>query len=206
MKAFRRLFLFGLAAILVIIAAVAIWLKSTGLSARPEPGALEISLARKARRFAIPQKARELQNPMNASPELLIEGCRHFAEHCASCHGNAGSGMTEIGAKLYPRAPDMRLPETQQLTDGELYYIIQNGVRLTGMPAWGEGGPDDHQSWHLVLFIRHLPKLTPDEIKDMEQYNPRTQAEQTEEKEEEEFLNTPAQKAKAPARKGERSR
>jgi len=100
----------------------------------------------------------------------------------------------------------MRLPETQQLTDGELYYIIQNGVRLTGMPAWGEGGLDDHQSWHLVLFIRHLPKLTPDEIKDMEQYNSRTQAEQTEEKEEEEFLNTPAQKAKAPARKGERSR
>jgi len=203
MKAFRRLFLFGLAAILVILAAMAIWLKSTGLSARPEPGALEISLAR---RFAIPQKARELQNPMSASPELLIEGRRHFAEHCASCHGNTGSGRTEMGAKLYPRAPDMRLPETQQLTDGELYYIIQNGVRLTGMPAWGEGGPDDHQSWHLVLFIRHLPKLTPDEIKDMEQYNPRSQAERTEEQEEQEFLNTPPQKAKAPARKGGRSR
>src|SRR5437899_9842016 len=144
MKAFRRLFLFGLAASLVILAAMAIWLKSTGLSARPEPGALEISLARKARRFAITQKARELRNPMNASPELLIEGRRHFAEHCASCHGNDGSGRTEMGAKLYPRAPDMRLPETQQLTDGELYYIIQNGLRLTGMPAGGEGGSGEH--------------------------------------------------------------
>ncbi len=206
MKAVRLLFVFGLIAIAVILGVTAVWLKSTGLSARPEPGALEISLARRARRFAIPQKARELQNPMTATPELLTEGRRHFADHCASCHGNDGSGRTEIGAKLYPRAPDMRSAETQQLTDGELYHIIQNGVRLTGMPAWGEGGLDEHQSWHLVLFIRHLPRLTADEIKDMEQYNPRSQAEQTEEQEEQEFLNAPSEKAKAPTRKGGKSR
>src|SRR5947209_18282923 len=179
MKTVRRLIVLGLIAIGAILAAGAVWLKSTGLSARPAPGALEIALARRARHFAIPEKARARQNPMTATPELLAAGRSHFADHCAGCHGNDGSGHTEMGEKLYPRAPDMRLPQTQQLTDGELYYIIQNGGRLNGMPAWGEGGPDDHQSWHLVLFIRPLPKLTPDEIQDMEQYTQRSQAEGT---------------------------
>ena len=67
----------------------------------------------------------------------------------------------------------MRLAATQQLSDGELYYIIHNGVRWTGMPAWGEPGNDnDQDSWKLVLFMRHLPNLTAGEIRDMERFNP----------------------------------
>ena len=82
----------------------------------------------------------------------------------------------------------MRSEMTQRLSDGELYYIIHNGVRWTGMPAWGD--PDnDMDSWKLVLFIRHLPHLTPQELHDMEHYNPKSIADQEEEKEEEEFLN-----------------
>jgi mono/diheme cytochrome c family protein len=97
----------------------------------------------------------------------------HFADHCALCHANDGSGNTEMGKNLYPRAPDMRLPATQNLSDGEIYYIIRNGVPLTGMPAWGEPHLDqDDESWQLVLFIRHLSHLTPEEVKDMESYNP----------------------------------
>ena len=85
----------------------------------------------------------------------------HFADHCASCHGNDGRGKTEIGQNLYPKAPDMWGEETQKLSDGELFYIIKNGVRLTGMPAWGKDTPkDDRQSWHLVAFIRHVPWIT----------------------------------------------
>ena len=134
-----------------------------------------------------PQQRR---NPLTSSPELLQESARHFADHCASCHGNDGSGNTEIGRNLYPPAPDMRLAATQQLSDGELYYIIHNGVRWTGMPAWGEPGNDnDQDSWKLVLFIRHLPNLTADEIRDMERFNPRSDADREEEKEEQEFLN-----------------
>jgi hypothetical protein len=83
----------------------------------------------------------------------------------------------------------MRLAETQNLTDGELYYIIENGIRFTGMPAWGQGGPNDHETWHLVLFIRHLPHLTQDEIADMKNHNPRSPADIEEERLEEEFLN-----------------
>jgi len=106
----------------------------------------------------------------------------HFADHCAQCHANNGSGDTEMGKNLYPRAPDMRLPATQNLSDGELYYIIRNGVPLTGMPAWGEPHTDqDDESWQLVLFIRHLSHLTPEEIKDMENYNPIGKMEKEEE-------------------------
>lgn len=67
----------------------------------------------------------------------------------------------------------MRLPATQSLSDGELYYIIRNGVPLTGMPAWGEPHLNqDDESWQLALFIRHLSHLTAEEIKAMESYNP----------------------------------
>jgi mono/diheme cytochrome c family protein len=98
----------------------------------------------------------------------------HWADHCAVCHGNDGSGATEIGEGLYPRSPDMRLPATQDLTDGELFYIIENGVKLTGMPAWGNGTPEGEvSSWHLVHFIRRLPNLSEAELTEMDGLNPR---------------------------------
>ena len=154
------------------------------------PSGLEAALARRLRSWSLPSGAKQRQNPFTGSPELLQESARHFADHCASCHGNDGSGNTEMGRNLYPPAPDMRLAATQQLSDGELYYIIHNGVRWTGMPAWGEPGNDnDQDSWKLVLFIRHLPNLTAAEIHDMERFNPRSDAEREEEKEEQEFLN-----------------
>lgn len=165
------------------------WLVSTGLSARDNLGAFETRLARKMHRLAIPSSVRKLSNPMQASPELLVEARRHFADHCASCHANDGSGMTEMGQKLNPRVPDMRAAETQNLSDGELYYIIENGVRFTGMPAWGTGGTNDHDTWHLVLFIRHLPNMTREDMQDMQNSNPRSPAELREEQFENEFLN-----------------
>lgn len=136
----------------------------------------------------MPSGAKQSKNPFTASPELLQESARHFADHCASCHGNDGSGNTEIGRNLFPPAPDMRQAATQQLSDGELYYIIHNGVRWTGMPAWGEPG-NDQDSWKLVLFIRHLPNLSPAELRDMKRFNPKSEADREEEREEQEFLN-----------------
>src|ERR1700675_1008698 len=142
-----------------------------GISARKEPSAMETTVARAVRHLPIPKIDREEENPWAtvATPEVMKDAREHFADHCSQCHANDGSGKTEMGQSLYPRAPDMRLPATQNLSDGELYYIIRNGVPLTGMPAWGEPNlVQDDDSWQLVLFIRHLPKLTPEEIKDME--------------------------------------
>ena len=81
----------------------------------------------------------------------------------------------------------MRKSETQSLTDGELYWIIHNGIRLSGMPAWGDPGHDD-DSWKLVVFIRHLPSLGPDEEAAMEALNPKTLAEFEEEERDRRFL------------------
>jgi mono/diheme cytochrome c family protein len=151
-----------------------------GISARSEPGKLEMAVAPKLRSIAIPASAKEQRNPLSASADVLAEGMEHFADHCSICHGNDGSGNTEIGRSLYPRVPDMRKPETQNLSDGELYYIIQNGVRLTGMPSWAH--EDANDNWKLVHFIRHQPKLTPQELKQMEALNPKSHDDEDEKK------------------------
>jgi hypothetical protein len=159
-----------------------------GFSTRSTPTALEKVLARAVRGFAIPSRARNAKNPVPFSGEVWAESRAHFADHCASCHANDGSGQTEIGRNLYPKAPDMRLPETQRLTDGEIYWIIENGVRLTGMPAWGPGGGSDVNTWKLVHFIRHINELADDHLAEMTTFNPKTRAELEEERADEAFL------------------
>jgi mono/diheme cytochrome c family protein len=160
-----------------------------GFSARDQPSRSEALVARTVRSLAIPSGAKNQQNPLVANPDNLAEARAHFADHCAICHANNGSGNTEIGRHLYPKAPDMRLPATQTLPDGELYYTINNGIRLTGMPSWGQAGENDEESWKLVHFIRHLPQLTPAEEHEMESLNPKGPGERQEEQEEAQFLN-----------------
>lgn len=168
-----------------------------GFSARDNPSAMETYVVKAARRLSVPASERNAQNPLAPTPELLSEARAHFADHCATCHGNDGSGKTQIGQNLYPKAPDMRLPATQNLTDGEIYYVIHNGIRLTGMPAWGSGDKDD-DSWKLVLFIRHLPQLTSGEEDQMKRMNPRSLEELKEEQEEKQFLNESQSDNQAP--------
>jgi mono/diheme cytochrome c family protein len=166
-----------------------------GMSAKATPTALEAMMARHARHMAIPRDARALKNPVAATEENLRDGRLHFADHCAICHGNDGSCDTMLGSGLYPKPPDLRLEETQKLSDGELFWIIENGVRFTGMPAFSSHGAQN-DSWKLVLFIRHLPQLTTEEKIEMENYNPKGPDDRKEEQEEEDFLNgtTPAPK------------
>jgi mono/diheme cytochrome c family protein len=175
-------------ALLAALAGLALALMPNSFSARDTPTALEAAIASRLRRIAMPQAARIQANPLTPTPELLTDARRHYADHCAGCHSNDGSGNTPIGQNLYPKAPDMRQAHTQNLSDGEIYNIIHNGVRFTGMPAWGPDGPDE-DSWKLVLFIRHLPQLTAEEIKDMEEYNPKSEADRAEEQLEEDFLS-----------------
>ena len=158
-----------------------------GLSSRATPTNLEAMMARSARHLAIPSSARAVSNPLTASPEILQEARRHFADHCAICHGNDGSGKTLMGEGLYPKPPDLRLPQTQDLSDGELFWITENGVRFTGMPAFSGHGPST-DSWKLVLFLRHLSQLSVEERMDMEKYNPKGPDDRAEEKEEEDFM------------------
>lgn len=167
-----------------------------GFSARQRPSGFETWLAGMARGAALPSEAKTRRNPVPLTPEVLDEARAHWADHCAVCHSNDGSGDAVMGRNMYPPAPDMRKAETQQMTDGELFYIIQNGVRLTGMPAWGgaeepgseAGAHDEEDSWKLVYFIRHLPQVTLEEKKQMEKLNPKGPEDLKEEEEEEKFL------------------
>ena len=189
----------GLALVLAVVlgavgAGMALLLRG-GISAKVEPTHAEAVIARKLRSLGIPGGYRRLSNPLSISKEVIEAGRAHFADHCAVCHANDGSGQTQMGRNLYPRAPDLRLAQTQQLGDGELFYIIENGVRLTGMPGWGDGTDEGRRaSWHLVHFIRHLSRLTPREKLEMEQINPKSPEEWREMQEDQEFL-----KGKEPA-------
>jgi mono/diheme cytochrome c family protein len=190
------LLLIGLA---VVVGAIGVWyLVNSGVSAKEQPGRVEEFLARRVRNMAITRQAKSLTNPVEYSREVIAEGRAHFADHCATCHANDGSGNTPIARGLWPKAPDMRLRQTQDLSDGELFWIIENGIRFTGMPAWSSGTKEgETASWHLVHFVRRLSKITPEELEEMEALNPKSRAEIRQQIEEEEFLKGGGDKAPA---------
>ena len=175
---------------LLLASVYAVLVLRKGFSARDEPSGIETMIARQARHLAVPRSMREMKNPLPLTPELLTEARAHFADHCALCHGNDGRGQTEIGRNLYPKSPDMTRAGTQSLSDGELFSIIKNGIRLTGMPAWGANAPqDDHASWELVHLIRHFPRMTEEEMQEMQALNPVSPGELKEQADEDQFLN-----------------
>ncbi len=172
------------------IAGVMLVLQGRGVSARPEPSGLETRAALFMRGWLTPPTFKGLKNPVSDTEENFVAAREHFADHCSSCHGNDGGGNTEMGRSLYPKAPDMRLPRTQQLSDGEIFYFIENGIRLTGMPGWSTGTPEgERASWQLVHFIRRLPKLTLEDLAAMEAFNPVSRQQIEEERKVNDFLN-----------------
>jgi cytochrome c553 len=139
-----------------------------GFSAIEKPSWIETALARHIRTLAVPPDAKRLKIAYEPTRQVFWAASDHWLEHCAVCHGTDGHGNSVIGRNLYPKASDMAATEVQSLADGELFYIISNGVRFTGMPGWGnEDSPEE--IWQLVTFIRMLPKMTPEELKLLEQ-------------------------------------
>jgi len=199
MKKFLRLLAWLAFLLVLVIAGVMLVLQGRGVSARPQPSGIEARAALFMRSWLTPPTYKGLKNPVSATEDNFIAAREHFADHCASCHANDGSGNTEMGRNLYPKAPDMRLPRTQELSDGEIFYFIENGIRLTGMPGWSTGTPEgEKSSWQLVHFIRRMPALTADDLAVMEQFNPTSRAQIEEERKIEEFLNGGEPPATAP--------
>jgi mono/diheme cytochrome c family protein len=189
MKAVLRAFLLLVVVMAAVAGAAAFAIATRGLSTSVPPTSAEAWLARSMRSLATPGAVRERRNPVAASDEVLRDARAHFADHCASCHANDGSGDTSMGRRLYPRAPDMRARPTQALSDGELFSIIEHGIRLTGMPGWSTGTAEgEAASWGLVHFIRRLPTITAEELAEMEGLNPRSPQQFREEEEARRFL------------------
>ena len=153
----RAVFLF--LALFVIATVGAELLLRRGFRANSTPPAWEVAVARSLRNFAIPGDEGKKKNPVAATPGDLRQGRDLFLSRCANCHGVDGSGRTPIGSSEYPRVPDLRSSSTQNLSDGEIHYIIENGVQLTGMPALSSADSSS-DSWQLVLFVRSLRPLS----------------------------------------------
>lgn len=176
----RRLIIGGLAVTgalvlgVIVAGTLFVLIRSDGFSARDEPSALEAVVARRLRLASIPARARESKNPLPDSPDVLAEAREHYADHCAICHGADGRGRTQMGQALYPKVPDMRGADTQALSDGEIFFIIENGIRFTGMPAWShaEAG-ESEDSWKLAHLIRRMPRLTIGEVEEIKQLMPK---------------------------------
>jgi len=151
-------------AALILVALVALLIKTRGFRASSTPTAFETSAARLVRDFAIPRAAKAEKNPFAGDERAVAQGRDEFLGRCATCHGSDGRGGTPIGSNLYPRVPDLRRQVTQALTDGELHYIIANGIQLTGMPAMPAlNGREEQLSWALVAYVRSLRSATPAE-------------------------------------------
>lgn len=155
---------------LVILAGVGVYAfaRSGGLSARREPSTLEYAIAVRLRNVSASAQAGDITNPFAEQPDAWRQATNSYARHCAMCHNVNGKGSTLLGSNFSPPSPDLTLPQTQRLSDPQLFAIIRDGVRFTSMPSWRETHSDD-EIWRLVAVVRYLPRL---ELAEMDLLNP----------------------------------
>jgi cytochrome c553 len=140
-------------AVLVVLAAI----MRFNLTALPEPGHLETHVANRAKRFLIYRASRKGIPPRPLGANASVEdGVTHYGLDCSICHGADGRGQAPLGRWMYPRPADLTSKQVQSYSDQELFWIIQNGIRFTGMPAFGKVESPDH-IWDLVNYVRTLP-------------------------------------------------
>jgi S-disulfanyl-L-cysteine oxidoreductase SoxD len=119
------------------------------------PGGMESTLATEAKKVAIGGK--DWKNPAPDTQDAINEGRGHFQHHCQICHGLDGHGTgVPFKDKMSPPVLDLGEKSVQDYSDGQLKWIISNGIRFTGMPGWS-GILEDDEQWKIVRFLRHLP-------------------------------------------------
>jgi mono/diheme cytochrome c family protein len=152
----------------LMAAGAAVWVYlATGMfdpAASSPTGRMETKLAAFSLNQSVKKRAPVQKNPLPTTPGLLKEGLEHYKENCVVCHGAPGVDAGEIGQGLNPPAPELTLPRVQKRPDGELFWIVSNGIRMTGMPAFKPTHKPE-EIWKIVAFLRHLEEVTPDEQK-----------------------------------------
>ncbi len=156
----KRTILGSVVALLFVVAVGTVGLAQMQLGALQEPGHFETVLATRAKHFLVRRSSREGIPPAPVNLQASIEeGDKLFGTECGACHGLDGHKPTDAGRWMYPRAADLTSAEVQQYSDRELFWIIRNGIRLSGMPAFGRVESDEH-IWNLVQYVRTLPQRT----------------------------------------------
>jgi mono/diheme cytochrome c family protein len=141
----------ALAAVVVIVGFTQI-----KLDALQEPGHLETVFATQAKHLLVRWNSRDGIAPAPTDLQASVdEGDKLYGIECAMCHGPDGHTPTDSGRWMYPRASDLTSPAVQQYSDRELFWIVKNGIRLSGMPAFGRVESDEH-IWNLVHYVRTL--------------------------------------------------
>jgi mono/diheme cytochrome c family protein len=132
-----------------------------GFSADSKPTKAEERFANLAKEVVIPLEAQARQNPLGAADAgAQQQGMELYQQSCSVCHGSDGRSDIAFGRAMYPPAMDLTSPHVRKWNDAELFWIIENGVRFTGMPAW-HTLLDEPSSWKLVLAIRRLQLAGP---------------------------------------------
>jgi mono/diheme cytochrome c family protein len=157
-----RKFLLGFVAGVAVIALAAFYYVRFGfLDSRADipVNALEQKIAMPSLDASVDRRAPDIKNPVEASDANLIAGMKIYQANCAACHGDVNHTHAMLADSLYPRAPQFAedspdMPENQNL------YIIQHGVRLSGMPAWKQS-LSDQQMWQVTTFLSHMDRLPP---------------------------------------------
>lgn len=147
--------------LIAIFTGIVFWTGSYNVAATNSAGPFERKLAAFALNHAIQKRASTQSNPF-AKPEDIRAGLAHFKENCVDCHGAPGVEESEFGQGLNPPAPDLTLPAVQRMRDAELYWVVANGIRMTGMPAFSPTHKPD-EIWKMVAFVRHMPEITKEE-------------------------------------------
>lgn len=147
--------------LIAIVVAVAYAVLTADISALPQPGHFETRVATSLRNWYIRREAARssTKTPVN-DPSAVSAGEGLFSMACASCHGKDGRSPTSIGKAMYPRALDLGAPEVQELSDQELFWVIKSGVRLSGMPGFGNA-LSESEIWQATYYVRSLGKAPP---------------------------------------------
>jgi mono/diheme cytochrome c family protein len=133
----------------VIVAALA------GCKADP-PSSLERSIVVSAKHHIFIRNKEE-KNPLPATAMTISDGKEAFSHYCVACHGMDGQNTgVPFADHMSPPVPSLASHEVQQYTDGQLKWIIDNGIRPSGMPG-SKGTLSDEEIWSIVVFLRHLP-------------------------------------------------
>jgi mono/diheme cytochrome c family protein len=149
---------------LVVFAGIAIIYSGfINMAATTKPSQMEEKIGQELFERSMEKRASNKKNPYSKNdPAGLASGMEHYQENCLICHGAPGVEPSEIGKGLNPPSPALDIDEIREMSDGQLYWTIENGIRMTGMPAFGPTHSED-EIWNIVTFVRHLPELTNEE-------------------------------------------
>lgn len=139
-----------------------LWIGAINMAAAPPPGPIESFVGNVAYEGSLARRAPHTTDPYKNDPAVIQDGFAHFHENCVMCHGAPDVKPAELAKGLHPDAPELSADDTQAMSDGELFWTVKNGVRMTGMPAFSPTHTDD-EIWKIIAFMRHLNHLTPEE-------------------------------------------